>query len=294
MLEIPTGAAAREAWKALPDNVRAEVAASAEHGEPHPDPAIAAIVVGALRHSSFPHWADGLQLALLTTVVGGSWLGVFMIAQGDAHNWVDSLFVITIALVPLLALGRAGLTRLLDHRKPTAPPADALTPSLRALLLLPQTPMTPQPMTIRRRHPFLPIFLAALPFAVVYGYLLARWTGRSLDLRGGAQDLLVQAAVIAVISVVVRLALRHERKLRREAPMPIRLTDAGLTFGRRRTIPWSDVQGVYVTADTLEWVVRDQPHLVMDFDATRTRPEDIVLAARAYAESVSLGQRVMR
>jgi len=290
MLDIPAGAAAREAWNALPGTVRAEVAALAERGEAHPDPVIAAIVVGTLRHSSSRSlWTDSLLLATLFTFGGGLWLGLFMLG-GEIHRvgWRDYPISATFATAVLIFLGSAGISRLLGREKPAAPPVEALTPSLRALLLLPQALTTPQPMTIRRQHPYLPIALATLPFAVTYGYLLARWTGRPLDPIGGAQFLLFQAAVGAVVSAILRYAHRAERRVRREAPMPIRLIDAGLRFGRGRTIPWSHVQGVYVTADTLEWVLRDRPRLVLDFDATRTHPEDIVLAARAYSMTAAV------
>jgi len=295
MHDIPAGAAAREAWKALPDTVRAEVAALAERGEAHPDPAVAAIAVGALRHSSrLSMWGGRLLLATLIIIFGGDVLGLLMLG-GRIHDggWRDTPFLVPFVAVILAFAATGGLLKLPERLRPQ-PSSAAQSPNLRALLLLPQALTTPQPMTVRRHRPDLPIALAALPFAVAYGYLLARWTGRPLELLHGARQLLVIGTITTIGSAITWYTKRHERRLRRKAPMPIRFTEAGLRFGHGRTIPWTDVQGVYVTADTLEWQVRDRPRLVMDFDATSTLPEDIVLAARAYAESVSLGQRVMR
>jgi hypothetical protein len=295
MPEIATGAAARDAWNALPDSVRAEAAHLAEQGKPHPDPAVSAIIIGALRHETrAQRWGGRLFFIVLITLVGGLWLGLLMLGgEIEDVGWSDAPIDLALAGALLVIVGSAGLVHRLDRRRlPAPPPSAAQTPNLRALLLLPRSLTTPRPMTIRRHHPFLPIVLAALPFATAYGYLLACWTGRPLDLRGGLHHLAELLVASTLATVIARYTRRAERKLRREAPMPIRLTDAGLRFGFGLTIPWPDVLGVYITADTLEWALRDRPHRVMEFGATATHPEDIVLAARAYAAHVSPEQRV--
>jgi len=132
-LRLPTGAAAREAWNALPVQVRQQAIWAAEHGEPHPDPAIAAIIVGAARHDRTLH-------RHLTRLVGGlgatmffaAWLTMYYFGE---HREIEGRFWLPI---------RGGTSD--PEADLPARPADARRRRVR----------TPPPRTVERRPRRLP------------------------------------------------------------------------------------------------------------------------------------------
>jgi len=274
-------------WATLPDDVRAEALHLADKRTPHPDPAIAATVVAAARAE---RRRTNLQLRILTwpaaVITGGGVIGLILLG-GTIHDagTRDTPIIVAFLLGLVVLAGGGGALSWLDRRRrPAPPPETADIPNLRFLLLQASRPALPNPLTIRRRHTWLLTLLTAAPFATGLGYVLARHTGRPFDLRHGFSAVIFGLAATTIAGLVNRHR-RPERSIRRRAPMPIRITDDGLRFGRfRRSIPWSDALGVYLTDSGLEWALRDRPRLVLSYDATRVPAEEIVLTARAYHE----------
>jgi hypothetical protein len=291
-LHVPTGSAAREAWNALPGNVRAQAIWAAEHGEPHPDPAVAAVIVGAARH-------DRILRNHLTRLVAG--LGATMFFTGwltmyyyDHHREIEGRLWIPILIafagLLLIAEVRRTTTRIPPPQLRIGVPAHAEVTNLRALLQRASLGAA-TPLIVRRRWTTALTGLTALATAIATcSWVLIRWLDLPLPDNADSmprklmQRLLIPALVLAGIAVVRAIRNRTYRRAR--------LTPDGVAFGRRRPIPWRDVLGVYLTgprpsvpdADlTIEWDIQDRPRIKLDLDGLNTAPETIILTARTYA-----------
>ncbi|NUR51890.1 MAG: hypothetical protein HOV71_27505 [Hamadaea sp.] len=270
-------------WAALPAATRTEVLRLAAHGKAHPDPAVAAATVAATRSARLLGRRHLRVTVWLTAVGWGAAAAALFLLGGSIHDAgaADAPIIISAVLGVTAFFAGAGLSGLLLRRHHN-PPETAETPNLRALIQQTPTPAWPEPHTIRRHFGTLPVVLAAAPIAAPLGYLLARHTGRPLEPTRAVPALLLSALAYAALHLIDS-AIRRRRAGRRRAPMPIRLTDDGIRFGRfRRPVPWHDVLGIHLTGQAIEWTLRNQPKHVLAYDDTRTPPEEIVLTARAY------------
>jgi len=296
MLEISAGAAAREAWKALPVTTREQAIWAAEHGEPHPGPAVAAVIVGAARHDRT------LRRRLIPLARG---LGAAMSFSGwatlyyyDDHREIEGRFwlpvLITFAGLLLFPEVQRATTRIPPRQLLIGIPAHAEVTNLRALL---QTASFREavPLTVRKRWTAFTGFIAFALAVVATSAALIRWINLPLPENADSiprrlmHNFLLPALFFGGIAVAQ--AIRH-RTYRRA-----RLTPEGVAFGRRRPIPWSDVLGVYLTgprpsvpaADLMiEWDIRGRSRIKLGLDGLDTTPETIILTARAYAASTAV------
>jgi hypothetical protein len=262
----------------LPDAVRAEALALAKRGEAHPDPVVAAIVVGRIRE-------DRAQRRRILHPLYAPSIGVFIATAGAAG--LTGRFALLLAAVPAFFL--IGL-----HESPAllpwyvvrdSVPMTGEAPSVRAIVrAMPAT--EPQPLEVRRLHTPKDIAIGLITAVATAAPLLA-----IVPPAPGSNPALV--GIGALVTPV--LLLPFMPRIMRQAGLvrqPIRLDDDGLRFGTDPVIAWADVVGARLVGPTsaartaplmLIWQIRGRTPIRMRLDGLDTPPGAIILTARAYA-----------
>jgi hypothetical protein len=280
---IPQGQAARDAWAALPDGVRAEVIRLARNGQGHPDPAVAAIAVGRIRNQPWPWWRTALSIIGMS-LVGG--VGVAVLMHGGSIN--DELIVYGPELAGLALVFGAS-----QWRPSRDLPSKAEVPNLRSFLASPDA--TAKSYTPRRR--WLTPRRAAVIAAIAAGVAAVAWiviiiTGAALR----PHKALHQGIGVGVLLLVVTCAVSYARRrvhVRRgdRAARRVQATEEGLRFDHRAPIPWSDLLGVTLYGPSASrpndeaviiWTLRDPLTVETPLYGSGDWPEALILAARAY------------
>jgi hypothetical protein len=296
VIAIPTGSAARDEWAALPETVRAEAIRLAALGEGHPDPAVAAVVVGRIRAGAPPTWWMTVLWAVGLSGFFGSTLALIYIGGVIAPPGH--------AILPLL-IGPAllGLAFFADQElgpssRPAEIPAWVEIPNLRVVLGSPDvSPSSGPPRPYRLRHAAVAATLAAA--GIVYCLGLIAWLDLHSDIGRATSSALI-LSIFWVVWYFARLArdlTPASRRVRRwhwrvgSGRIPLRISDRGLRFGWGPTIPWDDVLGVSFHGPTptypdirpqLVWQLRDRPAVPTPLHAGGRLPEDVILTVRRH------------
>ena len=287
MTTIPSGEAARDAWDALPDGVRAEAVRLARSDQGHPDPAVAAIAVGRIRYERWQWWRTALSIAGLSLFFGECF--ALLLLGGSIHDATVAQDLVT--LVPAAA-GFAGVLAATMWMPKRILPRRAELANLRSFLTAPDA-VAPKAGAADRRG--LTRRRIAVGAAIVLGTAAVAWAavalaGEPLRLRQGLETgfsgVIVLTILLAALSGWGRRLVRGRRG-RREA-RAAEAGEDGLRFDGRPPIPWTDVLGVTLHGPTAArpdddpvviWVLRDAPAVQTPMGA---RPEELILAARAY------------
>jgi hypothetical protein len=297
---------ARRAWAALPEATRREALAQAARGEAAADPAVAAVIVDALRdRSPVPSWMRRAVEYLPTALVIGCDVALQYLGIVSFEAVTTAVVVIGFVVIGAVLLA-GGAPRLVDRvrrwwRRETpaedlsadAIPARAELPNIRKVLKSAPARIA-APLTVhgqpRLRRTALFIALCAVT-AVGFIALLERIRNE----RGDYHRLLhFHIGIIGIVLGLAALATwaswaRHLRYV------PLRIDETGLRFGFSRVVAWPDVLGVTLVGPTiafpkvkpaLVWTLRNRPNVHIELDAVTTLPEEIILAARAYRAQV--------
>ncbi len=282
MLTIPSGDAARQAWAALPDHVRAEVRRYAANDQGHPDPAVAAVAVGQARAERVWPWWRTTLLGLGMCLFFGECLA--LAASGGSIRDLslrDSAVVVLPALI-----GFALLTGVPALRTPGWLPRPAEVANLRIFLAADGAhagrPAANKRWLTRRR--------ATVGAAIAIGIAAVAYTAITvMDGRPKVGNVLSGGSIVVVI-LAAQVLFRRIRRAPRQARR-VTVAEDGLRFDDREKIPWSDVTGATVSGPTatrpedeglIVWIVRgDQPTVETSLHGSGL-PEELILAARHY------------
>ncbi|MEV6967704.1 hypothetical protein AB0M47_21615 [Hamadaea sp. NPDC051192] len=283
-----------EAWATLPAATRAEALRLAEHGEAHPDPAVAvAIITAARRDRTRHHQINRIVGRIGLTLFFGSWLvgHYFHGFEVTGRRWIPVLLGFLGAAAYAAATNQLRLRLPLD-RWLTGIPAHAEITNLRAILRTTPVP-APRPLAVRRTWPITltGITLFAVAIAVIAP---AQITWLDLPTPPDAGDLprsLITTPLLPAATALIWALLLPVRR----RPF-LRLTEAGIHTLYGKPTPWTDITGLYLkgprpnapTADLqLEYEQSDGGRTTIDLDGLDHTPEQIVVAARAYHARVT-------
>ena len=285
MTTIPQGQAAHDAWAALPEPVRAEAIRLAHTGQGHPDPAVAAVLVGVIRSQPWPWWRTALCIAGMSLFFGAC-VAVLLTAGS-----VEDRDLLTIGP---LAVGFAAFLTAVKWMPKHSLPCRAEVANLRTFLTSPDAAVPPEQQPARRgltrRRLAVSTAIALGTAAVAYAVVVL--TGAPLRPGAGLRQAVGGAATVTILMLVLAYGRRwlRQRRGQREA-RTVAVTEQGLRFDRRPTIPWADVLGVTLDGPTswrpdyeaaLIWTLRDPVTITTPLHTLGTRPEELILAARAY------------
>jgi hypothetical protein len=275
MVAIPSAEAAREAWDALPQDVRASVIERAVKSEGHRDPAIAAIAVGRARAEEWPWWRTAM-FGVGMCLFAGAGLAVVMITpsvvEPSAREWVA-------VIVPGLAgcLLFDGAPRL---RTGARLPRATEIANLRVFLASPDaevSPPTASHSALTPRRIATAAATAAGMVAVALGAVQV--SGAPSGIFGMEPDGVSILIGFAVLMAVFAYQFRRH-------PIRARAAEDGLRFNwRRKPIPWRDVTGVSLKRSNVVWSLRDGTTVEMIVAGLGRQPENVYLPARAYMEA---------
>lgn len=288
MVTIPSGQAARQAWAALPDGVRASVVERAARYEGHPDPAVAAVAVGVIRAENRWPWLRQLILVAGLAVLFGVLLAVVG-QRFDGHYTY-------LPVIPAAAAGLAAVAALVWPAK-RAVPRHAEAANL--LVFLGSADAIASPVRDRGRERQVYWSTAAV---IVAAPAVAWLCVRAFGLHFEAVQL-IPLSVADILGMVVGpgLAVGLANVYRpKHWAQRVAVGEDGVRFGRpwirRRTqvVPWTDV--VDVTLDgpdhfrpgepgKMVWRLRDGLEVRVPLHGSRREPEDLILAARSYLDA---------
>jgi hypothetical protein len=285
VLTIPSGEAARQAWLALPDSIRAEVKQYAANDQGHPDPAVAAVAVGQARAERVWPWWRTTLLGIGTCLFVGEFIALLALG-GSISDLTGKGWAIVV--LPGLA-GFALFAGTPELRTPGWLPQPAEVANLRTFLAAPDAHAS-EPT----RRTWLTPRRAAVGAGMTLG-VAGVAAGATVAMGGpvGGADTLVDALIEGVTIVAFFGGLARFLRIRRGTRRARRVTVAadGLRFGHRPPIPWTDVTGATITGPTaarpedeglIVWIVRgDQPTVETPLHGSGP-PEELILSARSY------------
>jgi hypothetical protein len=296
MIAIPAGRAAVDAWAALPADVRSEAVRLAALGEAHPDPAVAAVVVGRVRDGGPRPWYR--TALLIGSMIGFFGAGLALLLAGGE---IDDANAPEILVFGFVAFG-AFLVAFVAQRMPDKPTIMryAEIPNLRVLLrsadFAAEPASTPATSGQGKAERWPPYVIVAVPIGVAIVAWLLIW-GFDLPLRPAAGlrrsvfNLAVGALVVGGWAVVTWWRRRNARE-----STGVKIDPQGLRFGRRPIVPWPDLAGVSLTGPTpaypdvkpqIVWQLREQPEVRTPLHADGRTPERTILLARGYQAELS-------
>lgn len=280
MLTIPSGDAARQAWAALPEGVRAEVKQYADRYEGHHDPAVAAVAVGHIRAGVDLQWYRVVAAVAGLALFAGA--AVAALGDSDAKN---GYIIFGGGAFGLIVTGAAmhWPHRYVINRAEVA--------NLNVFLDSPDAGVEADPPPPQNR-PWQRITVVSLALALgvaAVAYAQIRLMYLTFDLPALARHAAFWAGMLALVNrvqwVLPRLDPRKSRAHRVSAG------EDGLRFNRRRPVPWADVLGVALHGPTqsdpdrkseMVWSLRDHPDVVVPLHGSRRPPEELIMAARSY------------
>lgn len=284
MLTIPSGAAARPAWAALPAETRAEVAARAARFEGHPDPAVAAVAVGFIRAETEMTWRRFLTMhAGLAAFIGAA---VAVTGQAPAAGMTILPFLTAGSFAAIATAAQLWRRRTLPGRAQAA----NLEVFLRSPAAAADAGRTTSPFWTRVAAAAA-VYAAVVPASV---WLCASALGMRFEFGAMRGPLTAWSAAMAVVvgfRFVVTNLHRPKHWARRVA-----VGEDGVRFGRPVILPWTpavawaDVLDVTVDGPTplrpgepgvTVWHVRGGPAVRVALNGSRRPPEALILAARS-------------
>jgi hypothetical protein len=285
VIAIPAGSAARAAWDALPETVRAEAIRLAALGQAHPDPAVAAVVVGSIRANSA---VRERIFAGLSAIAGAVALGSLSAALLGSPMPLGPRFLATTGVLAALLLPGIVVMRVVNRRLAGPDPIGEV-PNLGAVL---PAQGVPSALVVRQRRRSLWWYAATTVAAAAIALLDLHRLGVAVEWRG-LPSRLAPLALFLLLSPVMKVMgrLRREKEPGGPVRLPVRIDAAGLRFGRLPAMPWSDVVDVTLIGPkphaatkpaVLVWTFRDRPLARLALDEVDTPPEAILVAVGGH------------
>ncbi|WP_027344257.1 hypothetical protein [Hamadaea tsunoensis] len=284
MVTIPVGPAAHDAWYALPEEVRAEARRLGEADQGHPDPAVAAVVVGWLRYEQpWPWWRNLMLIAGTSLFLG---MALALIAVGgtvQTHGLANLLWAGPILGGAALVIAAGRWTA----RKGV--PAWAEVPNILSFLSSPQAGPTGDEEPSRSRPRYLTLLAMAVGSVAVAAFIFRR-SGlplhTQLDRPKGWLNLFGVAGSLVLVGFWRRLRVPQAAELRRADIMP-----AGISFDGNPPVAWADVEDIGLVGPSaatphvkggVHCRLRDGTLVALPLRGEGAPPENLILAAAAH------------
>jgi hypothetical protein len=285
VIAIPTETAARDAWDALPAPVRAEAIRLAALGEAHPDPAVAAVVVGRIRTDNAVRERIFVCFSAAASAVALGSSSAFLL--GSPMPLGPRLLATTGVLAALLL--PSIVTMYVVNRRLAGPDPIGEVPNLGAVL---PAQGVPSALVVRRRRRSLWWYAATAVAAAAIALLDLHRLGVAVEWED-LPSRLAPLALFLLLSLVMNAVSRRRRGKEPGRPvrLPIHIDTAGLRFGRLPAVPWSDVVDVTLIGPkphaatkpaVLVWTFRDRPSARLALDEVDTPPEAILVAVGGH------------
>lgn len=269
MVAIPSAEAARAAWDALPEDVRASVIQRAAKGRGHPDPVVAAIAVGRARAEVWPWWRTAM-LGIGLCLFVGAWLAFLMVGL---DNWPVLIGPAAVGFLLYDGAPRLRTGAKLPRRTESA--------NLQAFLAAPDAetslPIAPRPTVTRRRVAVAAVEVVGVAaVAIISVEMSATQGGIFADTGRYGVGILIGAAV-----VVAHFVFQFRRR-----PIRVSAAEDGLRFNwPHKPVPWSEVTSVAVQAQNVVWSLRNGKSGELPLAVIGRQPENLCLTAWAYMEA---------
>jgi hypothetical protein len=292
MLTIPPLPDAPRAWAALPEHVRAEAKQYADRFEGHPDPPVAAVVVGQIRAEADRKWRRNLVATFSSAIFVGLSFADLGRTDDDVSLYFLTLAVGVVAMALTLIASRWLGNQVILHRAEAA--------NLRVFLS--SADAAPSEDLDRRRRLWSRIAATTAVFAAVAPTVW--WlTRRIFDLGfdpSFLRELLPTTAVGFAVGSGTVFLLQNVHRPRYWAKR-VSVGEGGVRFGRpwihpwTPVVPWEDIGDVTIDAPTPQqpyndsvtvWPLRDGTNVRVALKGSRQPPEEQILSSRAHRVQV--------